>query len=209
MSAAFYRKKKNKIYTRRRTLVVIILILLVVFLNADRVRRLFYPLPYYDLTLKYAQAYNQDPYLLSAMMKVESSFRPSAVSVKGARGLMQIMPETGLSVADQLGLTDFNVDQLFIPEINIRIGACYLAGLEDEFNGNVTLMLAAYNGGIGNVTEWLADGHINEIENIPFPETRHYIKKVLRYHKIYSHLYGKHMIANFFNHRTGPDPITS
>ena len=171
--------------------------MLVVFLNADRVRRLFYPLPYYDLTLKYAQAYNQDPYLLSAMMKVESSFRPSAVSVKGARGLMQIMPETGLSVADQLGLTDFNVDQLFIPEINIRIGACYLAGLEDEFNGNVTLMLAAYNGGIGNVTEWLADGHINEIENIPFPETRHYIKKVLRYHKIYSHLYGKHIFCQF------------
>ena len=189
MSAAFYRRKKNKIYTRRRILVVIILILLAVFLNADRVRRLFYPLPYYDLTLKYAQAYNQDPYLLSAMMKVESGFRPGAVSVRGARGLMQIMPGPGRSVADQLGFTDFNIDQLFIPEININIGACYLAGLEDEFNGNVTLMLAAYNGGIGNVTEWLADGHINEIDNIPFPETRHYIKKVLRYHKIYSLLY--------------------
>ena len=95
MSAAFYRKKKNKTYTRRRALFVIILILLIAFLNADRVGRLLYPLPYYDLTLKYAPAYNQDPYLLSAMMKVESSFRPSAVSVKGATGLMQIMPETG------------------------------------------------------------------------------------------------------------------
>lgn len=194
MSAVFYRRKKNKIYARRRALFVIAMILLVALLNGDSIWRFFYPLPYYDLTLKYATAYNQDPYLLSAMMKAESSFRPRAVSEKGARGLMQIMPGTGQSVASQLGYSDFSADLLFIPEINIDIGASYLAGLDHEFNGNVILMLAAYNGGIGNVMEWIeADksGGINEIDEIPFPETRYYIKKVLKYHKIYTRLYSQ------------------
>lgn len=194
MNAFFYRRKKNKTYARRRALFVIVLVLLVALLNADSIWRFFYPLPYYDLTLKYATAHNQDPYLLSAMMKAESSFQPRAVSEKGARGLMQIMPGTGQAVAGQLGYSDFNADLLFIPEININIGACYLAGLENEFNGNVTLMLAAYNGGIGNVMEWIAadkSGGINEIDQIPFPETRHYIKKVLKYQEIYTRLYSQ------------------
>lgn len=194
MSAAFYRIKKNKKYARRRALFVIALILLVAIFNADSIWRFFYPLPYHDLILKYARAYNQDPYLLSAMMKAESNFNPRAVSEKGARGLMQIMPETGQSVAGQLGYRDFSPDQLFIPEININIGAWYLSDLGDEFNGNVILMLAAYNGGPGNVTEWLeADksGGIKEIDQIPFPETRHYIQKVLMYHKIYTRLYSQ------------------
>ncbi|MDD4767533.1 MAG: lytic transglycosylase domain-containing protein [Desulfotomaculaceae bacterium] len=194
MSAAYYRKKKKKVYARRRALLAITLLLLVALLNADNIWRFFYPLPYHDLTLKYATVHNQDTYLLSAMIKAESNFQPRAVSEKGARGLMQIMPETGQSVAGQLGYPDFSADLLFIPEININIGACYLAGLDDEFNGNVILMLAAYNGGIGNVMEWIAadkSGGINEIDQIPFPETRHYIKKVLKYHQIYTRLYSQ------------------
>ncbi|MBP7332083.1 MAG: transglycosylase SLT domain-containing protein, partial [Firmicutes bacterium] len=101
MSAVFYRKKKNKIYARRM-LFVIVLVLLAALLNADSIRRFFHPLPYYNLTSKYAAAYNQDPFLISAMIKAESNFQPRAVSEKGARGLMQIMPETGQSVAAQL-----------------------------------------------------------------------------------------------------------
>ncbi len=194
MSAVFYRKKKNKIYARRRMLFVIVLVLLAALLNEDSIRRFFHPLPYYNLTSKYAAAYNQDPFLISAMIKAESNFQPRAVSEKGARGLMQIMPETGQSVAAQLDYPNFSVDLLFIPEININIGACYLADLDHEFDGNMILMLAAYNGGIGNVMEWIAadkSGGINEIDQIPFPETRHYIKKVLKYHKIYTRLYGQ------------------
>ncbi|MFX4261345.1 lytic transglycosylase domain-containing protein [Pelotomaculum propionicicum] len=194
MSAVYYRRKKNKKYNRRRALLVIVLILLVAIFNADSIWRFFYPLPYHELTLKYARAYNQDPYLLSAMMKAESSFNPKAVSEKGARGLMQIMPETGQSVASELGYRNFSPDQLFIPDININIGAWYLADLDYEFNGNVILMLAAYNGGRGNVTEWIAadkSGGIKDIDQIPFPETRHYIQKVLMYQKIYTRLYSQ------------------
>lgn len=193
MSAVNYRRRKNKRYARRRAIIVIALVLLVAILNADSIWRFFYPLPYHELTIKYARAYDQDPYLLSAMMRAESSFNPRAVSDKGARGLMQIMPETGQSIAPQLGYTDFSPDQLFIPEVNINMGAWYLADLDREFNGNVILMLAAYNGGPGNVMEWMAadkTGGIKEIDQIPFPETRLYIEKVLLYHKIYTRLYG-------------------
>lgn len=195
MSAVFRRWSKNKIYARRRrTLLIIVLILLAAILNADSIWRLFYPIPYRDLAYKYAMAYHQDPYLLAAMMKAESNFNPRAVSEKGARGLMQIMPETGQSVARQLGYSDFSPDQLFHPETNINIGAWYLADLDDEFNGNVILMLAAYNGGRGNVMEWITSeksGGFNSIDQIPFPETRYYIQKVLLYHKIYTRLYSE------------------
>ncbi len=193
MGGVRYRWKNDRIYARRRALLVVVLILLAVFFNAESIQRFFYPLPYYDLTSKYAQVYNLDPCLLSAVIKAESNFQPRAVSKRGARGLMQVMPETGQSVAAQLGFSDFSADQLYIPEINVNIGACYLAGLENEFNGDLLLMLAAYNGGIGNVMEWIGadkSGSISRVEQIPFPETRHYIKKVLRYHKIYSRLYG-------------------
>jgi soluble lytic murein transglycosylase len=171
------------------------LILLAAILNADSIWRFFYPLPYRDLTFKYARAYNQDPYLLAAMMKAESNFDNRAVSARGARGLMQIMPETGQSVASALGYSNFSPDQLFEPEININIGAWYLADLDNEFYGNVILMLAAYNGGRGNVREWVSDteksGGIKTFDQIPFPETRYYVKKVLLYHKIYTRLYSQ------------------
>lgn len=193
MSAVVRKRSKNKKkYTRRRALFIIVLVLLAAILNLDSIWRLFNPLPYRDLTYKYAMAYHQDPYLLAAVMKAESNFNPRAVSEKGARGLMQIMPETGQSVAGELGYHDFSPDQLFVPEININIGAWYLSDLDNEFNGNVILMLAAYNGGRGNVTEWIENdrsGGIKDVDQIPFPETRYYIEKVLLYHKIYTRLY--------------------
>lgn len=193
MGAAYRRKKKNKKNARRRVLFIFVLILLAAILNADRLHRFYYPFPYQSLIFKYASAYNQDPYLLAAMMKAESNFDPRAVSPKGARGLMQIMPETGQAIALQLDYSNFSPDKLFEPETNIKFGAWYLADLNNEFNGSTVLMLAAYNGGRGNVREWIkgtkTPGGIASIDQIPFPETRNYVKKVLSYQKLYTRLY--------------------
>jgi len=172
---------------------ILIFLLVLLVLNIDSIGRFFYPFPYRDTTFYYARAYNVDPFLLVAVMKTESDFNSRAVSVRGARGLMQIMPDTGRWVAHQLGEPAFHPDRLFEPETSIKFGAWYVADLEKEFHGDTVLILAAYNGGRGNVKEWLSSKNLSggkgSIDQIPFPETQHYVRKVLLFHRIYSYLY--------------------
>jgi len=193
--AAFRRRINNKGKLKLWTIIVFFIIVLLLIQNADKVWRYFYPFPYRQITINHAEAYNLDPYLLASIMKAESGFDRSAVSPKGARGLMQIMPDTGQWVARQLGSPAFAPDQLFDPDTNIRFGAWYIADLKKEFHGDIVLVLAAYNGGRGNVEEWVASKNLtggnSTIDQIPFPETRNFVRKVLLYHRIYSHLYGQ------------------
>jgi len=167
-------------------------VLLILF-NFDNIAKFFYPFPYRDTTFFYANQYNVDPFLLVAMMKTESNFDDRAVSDRGARGLMQIMPETGQWIARQIGEPAISTEKLLDPETSIKLGAWYIADLGKEFNGDVVLVLAAYNGGLGNVRDWLARKHLSggeeKIDEIPFPETRHYVRKVLLYQHIYHYLY--------------------
>jgi len=192
--AAFRRRINSKGKMKIWTVIIFFLIVILLIQNSDRIWRFFYPFPYREITFKYAGDYELDPYLLAAMMKAESNFNCRAVSARGARGLMQIMPETGRWVAYQLGNPAFDPDQLFDPETSINFGAWYIADLGKEFHGDTVLVLAAYNGGRGNVNEWLSSKNISggksTIDQIPFPETRNYVRKVLLYHRIYSHLYG-------------------
>ena len=189
--AAVYRRRVNKKKLKRRIL-LIILLLLTIF-NIDSIGRFFHPLPYRDTIAFYGGVYNVDPLLIAAVIKAESDFNKKAVSVRGARGLMQIMPETGLWVARQVGEPKFDTERLFEPETNIKFGTWYLSDLSKEFNGSTVLILAAYNGGRGNVKDWLAGRTLinpeGSISQIPFPETRHYVRKVLLYHRFYSYLY--------------------
>jgi len=181
------RRRLNKF---RFTLFIVILI---VAFNFTNIMKLFYPLPYRDQVFKYAAQEDIDPYFLTAIMKTESSFEPNAVSPKDARGLMQIMPDTGEWIAQQINLYPFHPDLLFDPETNIRMGAWYIANLEEEFAGNPIIALAAYNGGRGNVTKWLLEdkisGNFSDIAAIPFPETRNFVGKVLLNYKVYNWLY--------------------
>ncbi len=174
---------------------ILFILVLVAFFNFSNIMKLFYPMPYSDIVLKYADECNVDPYFLTAIIKTESSFDHNAVSPKGARGLMQIMPDTGEWIAKQIDLYPYYPDLLFDPATNIRMGAWYIASLEDEFAGNQLIALAAYNGGRGNVTKWLQEhkisGNFSDITTVPFPETRNFVSKVLLNYKVYTWLYDK------------------
>lgn len=152
----------------------------------------YYPLEYRTILFARAQESGLNPYLVAAVIRAESRFRPDAISQQGARGLMQIMPDTGEWAAKQLGLP-YNVDLLYDPDYNVRLGCWYLASLQEEFAGDIVLALAAYNGGRGNVEKWLNErqwtGEHHTLEQIPFAETRQYVKKVLRDVKRYEWIY--------------------
>src|SRR5690606_24350900 len=96
---------------------------------------------------RWASEYGVDARLVAAVVRVESRYVPSARSSKGARGLMQLMPDTGAWVAERLGLGPVEPDELEDPELNLRLGTWYLAYQIRAFNGDLTLALAAYNGG--------------------------------------------------------------
>lgn len=178
---------------RRGWFLLLLILFLILVFNVERIGRHYYPFPYRELILHQAREHNLDPYLLAALIKTESNFRPDAESPKGARGLMQIMPDTGRWIAEQIGQEDFDPRLLTDPETNLRLGSWYLAHLYEEFDRDPILVLAAYNGGRGNVHAWLREarwtGEAGALEQIPFPETRQFVRKVLLNYRIYNLLY--------------------
>lgn len=172
-----------------------LLLLFFLFLSHERLGKLLYPFPYREAIIRHASAYGLDPYLVAALIKTESNFNPRATSPRGARGLMQIMPETGSWVALQLGLTQYHPDLLYEPEFNLAVGTWYLADLYRSFGQDTILVLAAYNGGRGNVIKWLEErkwtGEKSRLDQIPFAETRQFIRKVLWHYRVYRYLYGR------------------
>jgi len=144
--------KRNRLFKNATFLLIVFLIVIVV---SNLYYRFTYPLSYKSLINNYAKEYNIDPYLIAAIINVESNFNKNALSSKEARGLMQISASTGEWAARDLNIENFDLDLLFEPEINIRIGTWYLDQLTKEFGDNTQLILAAYNGGSGNVNKWL------------------------------------------------------
>lgn len=157
------------------------------------VKTIFYIFPaHYIDEIKEASLKNGlEPSLVLAQIKAESGFDNTAKSKKGALGLMQVMPETGAWCAKKLSLQDFEENSLLTPKTNIEIGCWYLSYLLSKTN-SIEWALASYNGGLSNVQKW-KDSGINNIEDIPFPETKTYVKKVLGYKKIYENLYKKEL----------------
>lgn len=174
-------------------LIFVVLIGLGVFSSYKWIGKILYPINYKEHIFNYSQQYNIDPYLVAAIIRVESKFNKDALSHKGAKGLMQIAPVTGRWVAGELGIEDYEESLLFNPEINIKIGCWYLNRLNSQFNNNLELVLAAYNGGSGNVVKWLSNKKYSDdgksLKNIPFKETELYLKKVLKSYDIYMKLY--------------------
>jgi soluble lytic murein transglycosylase len=151
-------------------------------LGQEAVREFTLPLRHDDIIRQQAADKNLDPALIAAVIYEESRFRDQT-SQAGARGLMQITPETADAIAKHSGGTRFKQSDLATPQINISYGSYYLRLLLDHYAGNETLAIAAYNAGMGNVDRWVADaggaGAFKSADHIPFPETRAYVENVL------------------------------
>ena len=157
----------------------------------------FYPLAYAKAIRDNAKIFNVDPYFVKALIRQESLFNSQVQSRAGAIGLMQIMPETGRALyANSTKSEPFNTTILFNPDTNIQLGIQYIGQLNKRFKKNKTHILISYNAGPHNLKKWLKRfSHLQDpdvfIESIPYPETRKYVKKVLRNYGIYQSLYSK------------------
>lgn len=151
-----------------------------------------FPLGYRDHVAETAAANDLPESLVYSIIRAESSFLPTALSPAGAVGLMQLMPATAAAISKG-GKGKLDSAILTRPEVNIRFGGKHLRDLLDYYNDDLILAVAAYNAGSGNVNRWKkAFGGMRKdefIENIPFGETREYVKKVLANAEIYSRLY--------------------
>ncbi len=178
---------------------VILLVLLCVaaglfFMQAeDFFARMMYKQEHIDLVKETAEEYNLDVYLVAAVVKIESDYNENAVSSHDARGLMQVLPDTGEWIAGKLGLEDYSHDMLFQPSKNLMMGCWYLRFLYDRFDGDVELLLSAYNAGQGNVDSWLDNSEYSSdgktLDVIPVDETKNYVEKVLEAYGQYQKLY--------------------
>lgn len=173
------------------TFFILIVAISVVLLIPTAGRHL-YPFHYREYITQKAKEHDFKPAYIAALIYVESKFASQAVSQKGARGLMQIMPGTGVWIAGELEWDGFDEELLYDPEINITMGVWYLANLRKEFGDDVAA-LAAYNAGRGNVRRWLENGiwsgEMEDIEGIPFRETRMYLEKHAIIYQRYQWLY--------------------
>ena len=209
--------KKNKVI-----IIALFLVLIVVLLGpigfGEKMMKIMYSKKYENLVVIYSEKYQVDSDLIFALIKAESNFNSSAVSGKGAKGLMQLMEETAKDVSKK---TDLKIEpDERIPLDRIELDVDNLVNLNSEDNlikfnkigyykitiminasillekyNNTAIALTAYNAGIGTVDNWIEKGVIKkdgeDIQNIPYKETNNYVRKILRDYKIYKKLYGK------------------
>ena len=153
-----------------------------------------YPREYAEYVETYAEQYGVPETMIFAVIRTESGFDSGAVSHAGAVGLMQIMPDTFAWLTNEMLFDHLDEGMLYDPETNIKYGTYYLSRLYDRY-GDWELALAAYNGGQGNVDEWLEDSAYADgeggLKEIPFRETRQYVKKALKARDVYERLYGE------------------
>lgn len=181
-------------------LLLSVFIIIYLLLNSSFVWKLMYPIKYEEQIKLVSKKYEVNPYLVLAVIRSESKFRPDLVSKKGAIGLMQLMPNTADWIQSHGKLDMLYSADLEHPDTNIHLGTWYLAYLLQMFKGNEVLALAAYNAGQGNVKNWLHNkqwaGTRETISDIPFGETRHYVQRVLYYEDRYKEVY-KNSFPNF------------
>ena len=155
--------------------------------------RLVYPMHYYNEAVEFSL--NNNPILLLAIIKEESHFNPKATSFVGARGLMQLMPQTANEVKNGYRIKTNDPDYLYNPRLNIQLGSLYYSKLKRINNGDDVHAILSYNGGAGSVKSWINKLNYNDkdefLEQIPYPETQNYLKKVLKAYWNYARIYDK------------------
>lgn len=176
----------------RRYLVIVISIFFLLLFIGSPLRRVYAPYRYRELVKYYSEKYGLDWLLVTSIIFHESRFRYWAESKKGARGLMQIMPETGFEIAKKLGWEDFSSDNLFKPRINLEMGCFYFNELLRLFNNDIRIALAAYNSGKGSIYRYYSMNKQNlsypasgspglsypDIQKYLYPETKKYVGRV-------------------------------
>jgi soluble lytic murein transglycosylase len=190
------RRRRRRLVFGLGVLVVAVGVVLAMPLLRKTVNELTLPLGYGDVIRQQAADKHLDPALIAGVIYAETKFAPRD-SAAGAIGLMQVMPGTAAFLARRSGATTFTTSDLTKPQVNIAYGSYYLRYLLDEYHGDVTLALAAYNGGESNVDRWLADARAHErkftVADIRFPETRAYVLRVLHAQAEYRHQYASQL----------------
>ena len=156
----------------------------------EAIKEVTLPLRHEDVIRQQAERFDLDPALIAAVIKQESDFEDQTSSA-GARGLMQITPETADTIETLSGGETFVYEDLANPELNIRYGVFYLDHLLERFAGNEIAMLAGYNGGPENAAAW--GGEALELDDIAFAETRAYVEGVLELRQQYRDSYAKEL----------------
>jgi soluble lytic murein transglycosylase len=174
--------------------------------------QVIFPLTYWDAIKRQAAIYELDPYVIAALIAQESTFDPNARSVANAWGLMQIVPRTGRRLATAVGIRRFSTSMLTNGETNIRLGTLYFKRLVTQFGGT-HYALASYNAGENRVVRWKAErpgmDEDEFIDDIPFPETQNYVKRILGTAEDYRRLYGDGEIKPRPAPRSTAKPSTS
>ncbi len=178
--------------------ILIAVVLFTAAIYASReAQKFIYKLDYPEEILLYAQKYDQDPYLVAAVIHAESGNRPGVASGQGAIGLMQVLPSTGEWIAEKidLALEGGAEEALRRPKINIELGCWYLSYLFERFD-SLELVLCAYNAGPNRVAGWLDDPELassGALTRIPYPETEKYVERVLTAREKYKELYSERL----------------
>jgi soluble lytic murein transglycosylase len=176
--------------------VAVLVAVLVAPLFQKAIQELSLPLQHEDIIRQQAAEKHLDSALIAAVIYAESKFNPRT-SRAGAQGLMQLLPHTAAYLARRSGATNFSPADLATPRVNIAYGSYYLRYLIDHYGGQVTPALAAYNAGISNVDRWQADArsdrHGVTFADIPYPETRAYVERVLRAQRDYRRTYARRL----------------
>jgi peptidoglycan lytic transglycosylase len=160
------------------------------------VREARLPLRHEDIIRQQARDKRLDPALIAGVIYAESKFR-ARTSRTGAQGLMQIQPATARFIARRSGATRFELHDLATPQVNIAYGSYYLRYLIDRYGGDEVLAIAAYNGGETNLDRWIAEsgrrGRAFTADQIPFTETRAYVRRVQRARDDYRRTYPREL----------------
>jgi soluble lytic murein transglycosylase len=179
---------------KKTVLLLLLLLLVVLAFNHPMLWKFVYPIEYENEVGESSARYHINPYVVLAVIRVESNFFPNQRSSRGAVGLMQIMPNTAEWIVQYKREPKEILSQIDEPHVNIDMGTWFLMALHKEFGDNWVATLAAYNAGPGNVHKWIQNGwepSMETIDGIPFGETRHYVQRVLYYVKKYEWVYAE------------------
>jgi soluble lytic murein transglycosylase len=176
----------------------------------EEILRVIFPLDYWPLLKGHAQAHGLDPFIVAALAAQESTFDAQIRSPANAIGLMQIIPPTGRRYAQKIGMRNFSERSLESAEINARLGTQYFADLVKQFGG-YHYALASYNAGEHRVVRWNSEApglpQDEWIDNIPYPETQNYVKRILGTAEDYRRLYGNGQVPTAVTRPVRTPPV--